>query len=103
MYYFICTYNLQHMKATKTASFCVYHYVLHVLGLVQREFTPARTAEVQKWLDAPPVGREILPEDSTTPEAIAAYLADAEQRGEPDYLEHAPEIAKHARANLGTG
>lgn len=67
------------------------------------ELTPARTAEEQEWLDAPPVGREILPEDLTTPEAIAAYLADAEQRGEPDYLEHAREVAEHARANLGTG
>lgn len=61
---------------------------------------PNDDAEVQEWLDAKPVGREILPEDLTTEEDIASYLADAANRREPDYLAHAQETAKLARRNL---
>lgn len=57
-------------------------------------------ADDRAWLEAKPVGREILPEDLTTAEAIAIYLADAEKRDEPDYLAHAQEIAELARGNL---
>nr|WP_299245935.1 hypothetical protein [uncultured Halomonas sp.] len=57
-------------------------------------------SEAQKWLEAPPVGREVLPEDLTTEEAIASYLAEAENRGEPDYSAHAQEIAELAKRNL---
>lgn len=61
---------------------------------------PHDDAEVQEWLEAKPVGREILPEDLTTADAISSYLADAEKRGEPDYLAHAQEVAKLAKRNL---
>lgn len=60
-----------------------------------------RTAEDQAWLDAPPVGREILPEDLDTPEAVIAYLASAEATADMDYIVYAKEIAAQAKLLYG--
>ncbi len=57
--------------------------------------------EQREWVDAPTVGRELLPEDLQTTEAIAAFLADAEASGDLDYIEHAREVAAQARAMHG--
>lgn len=57
--------------------------------------------EQREWVDAPAVGRELLPEDLQTAEAVAAFLADAEATGDPAYIEHAREVAAHA-ATLNT-
>ena len=57
--------------------------------------------EQREWVDAPAVGRELLPEDLQTAEAIAAFLAHAEASGDLDYIEHAREVAEQARAMHG--
>lgn len=57
--------------------------------------------EQREWVDAPAVGRELLPEDLQTVEAIAAFLADAEATADPAYVQHAREVAAHARAMHG--
>jgi hypothetical protein len=54
-----------------------------------------------EWVDAPAVGRELLPEDLQTAEAIAAFLVHAEASGDLDYIEHAREVAARARAMHG--
>lgn len=54
--------------------------------------------EQREWVDAPAVGRELLPEDLPTVEAIAAFLADAEATADPAYIQHAREVAARARA-----
>ncbi|KDD36144.1 hypothetical protein, partial [Bordetella bronchiseptica] len=43
--------------------------------------------EQREWVDAPAVGRELLPEDLQTAEAIAAFLAAAEASADPAYIE----------------
>lgn len=60
-----------------------------------------RTAEEQAWLDAQPVGREILPEDLDKPEAVMAYLASAEATTDADYIAYAKEIAAEAKLLYG--
>ncbi len=57
--------------------------------------------EQREWVDAPAVGRELLPEDLQTVEAIAAFLADAEATADPAYVQHAREVAARARAMHG--
>ena len=57
--------------------------------------------EQREWVDAPAVGRELLPEDLQTAEAIAAFLADAETTADPAYIQHAREVAARA-ATLNT-
>ena len=57
--------------------------------------------EQREWVDAPAVGRELLPEDLQTVEAIAAFLVDAEAIADPAYIEHAREVAARARAMHG--
>ncbi|EAU0274692.1 transcriptional regulator [Salmonella enterica] len=59
--------------------------------------------EQREWVDAPAVGRELLPEDLQTAEAIAAFLADAEATADPAYIQHAREVAARARAMHGIG
>ncbi|EHG9431328.1 transcriptional regulator [Salmonella enterica subsp. enterica serovar Worthington] len=59
--------------------------------------------EQREWVDAPAVGRELLPEDLQTAEAIAGFLADAEATGDADYIEHAHQVAARARAMHGIG
>lgn len=54
-----------------------------------------------EWVDAPAVGRELLPEDLQTVEAIAAFLADAEATADPACIQHAREVAARARAMHG--
>lgn len=54
--------------------------------------------EQREWVDAPAVGRELLPEDLQTVEAIAAFLADAEATADPACIQHAREVAARARA-----
>ncbi|MEN7531714.1 transcriptional regulator [Cupriavidus sp. DL-D2] len=54
--------------------------------------------EQREWVDAPAVGRELLPEDLQTAEAIAAFLADAEATADPAYIQHAREVVARARA-----
>lgn len=54
--------------------------------------------EQREWVDAPAVGRELLPEDLQTVEALAAFLADAEATADPAYIQHAREVAARARA-----
>ncbi|KDC03760.1 hypothetical protein, partial [Bordetella bronchiseptica] len=49
--------------------------------------------EQREWVDAPAVGRELLPEDLQTAEAIAAFLAAAEASADPAYIEHAHQVA----------
>lgn len=60
-----------------------------------------RTAEDQAWLDAPPVGREILPEDLDTSDAVIAYLASAEATADVDYIAYAQEVAAQAKLLYG--
>ncbi len=60
-----------------------------------------RTEDEQAWLDAPPVGREILPEDLDTPEAVIAYLARAEATTGADYIANAKEVAVQATLLYG--
>lgn len=60
-----------------------------------------RTAEEQAWLDALPVGREILPEDLATPEAITTYLASAEATADRVYITYAQEIVAQAKLLYG--
>ena len=57
--------------------------------------------EQHEWVHAPAVGRELLPEDLQTVEAIAAFLADAEATADPAYIQHAREVAARARAMHG--
>lgn len=57
--------------------------------------------EQREWVDAPAVGRELLPEDLQTAETIAAFLADAEATADPAYIQHAREVAARARAMHG--
>ena len=57
--------------------------------------------EQREWVDAPAVGRELLPEDLQTAEAIAAFQAHAEASGDLDYIEHAREVAARARTMHG--
>jgi len=60
--------------------------------------------EQREWVDAPAVGRELLPEDLQTVEAIAAFLADAEATAAPAYVQHARSCgtcAGHARHQVG--
>lgn len=57
--------------------------------------------EQREWVDAPAVGRELLPEDLQTAEAIAAFLADAEATADPAYIEHAHQVAARARTMHG--
>lgn len=57
--------------------------------------------EQREWVDAPAVGRELLPEDLQTVEALAAFLADAEATADPAYIQHAREVAARARAMHG--
>ena len=57
--------------------------------------------EQREWVDAPAVGRELLPEDLQTAEAIAGFLAAAEANGDADYIEHAHQVAARARAMHG--
>ena len=57
--------------------------------------------EQREWVDAPAVGRELLPEDLQTVEAIAAFLVDAEATADPAYIEHAREVATRARTMHG--
>lgn len=57
--------------------------------------------EQREWVDTPAVGRELLPEDLQTVEAIAAFLADAEATADPAYIQHAREVAARARAMHG--
>lgn len=57
--------------------------------------------EQREWVDAPAVGRELLPEDLQTVKAIAAFLADAEATADPAYIQHAREVAARARAMHG--
>jgi antitoxin ChpS len=57
--------------------------------------------EQREWVDAPAVGRELLPEDLQTAEAIAAFLAHAEATADPAYVQHAREVAARARAMHG--
>ena len=57
--------------------------------------------EQREWVDAPAVGRELLPEDLQTVEALAAFLADAEATADPAYIQHACEVAARARAMHG--
>lgn len=57
--------------------------------------------EQREWVDAPAVGRELLPEDLQTSEAIAAFLADAEATADPAYIEHAHQVAARARTMHG--
>lgn len=57
--------------------------------------------EQREWVDAPAVGRELLPEDLQTVEAIAAFLADAEATADPAYIQHAREVAARARSMHG--
>lgn len=57
--------------------------------------------EQREWVDAPAVGRELLPEDLQTAEAIAAFLDHAEASDDLDYIEHAREIAAQAKAMHG--
>ena len=57
--------------------------------------------EQREWVDAPAVGRELLPEDLQTAEAIAAFLAHAEASGDLDYIEHAREVVARARTMHG--
>lgn len=53
--------------------------------------------EERVWVDAPPVGRELLVEDLQSAEATHAYLAHAEASGDVAYIEHAHEIAGQAK------
>lgn len=55
--------------------------------------------EQREWIDAPAVGRELLPEDLQTAEAIAAFLADAEATADPACIQHAREVAARARGH----
>ena len=57
--------------------------------------------EQRELVDAPAVGRELLPEDLQTAEAIAAFQAHAEASGDLDYIEHAREVAARARTMHG--
>ncbi|KDC00355.1 toxin-antitoxin system, antitoxin component, Xre domain protein [Bordetella bronchiseptica D993] len=57
--------------------------------------------EQREWVDAPAVGRELLPEDLQTAEAIAAFLAAAEASADPAYIEHAHQVAARARTMHG--
>lgn len=57
--------------------------------------------EQREWVDAPAVGRELLPEDLQTVEAIAAFLADAEATADPAYIQRAREVAARARVMHG--
>ena len=57
--------------------------------------------EQREWGDAPAVGRELLPEDLQTAEAIAAFLAAAEASADPAYIEHAHQVAARARTMHG--
>ena len=57
--------------------------------------------EQREWVDAPAVGRKLLPEDLQTAEAIAAFLARAETSDDLDYIEHAREVAARARTMHG--
>lgn len=57
--------------------------------------------EQREWMDAPAVGRELLPEDLQTAEAIAVFLADAEATADPACIQHAREVAARARAIHG--
>lgn len=57
--------------------------------------------EQRECVHAPAVGRELLPEDLQTVEAIAAFLADAEATADPAYIQHAREVAARARAMRG--
>lgn len=57
--------------------------------------------EQREWVDAPAVGRELLPEDLQTAEAISAFQAHAEASGDLDYIEHAREVAARARTMHG--
>jgi antitoxin component of RelBE/YafQ-DinJ toxin-antitoxin module len=59
--------------------------------------------EQREWVDAPAVGRKLLPEDLQTAEAIAGFLADAEATDDADYIEHAHQVAARARAMHGIG
>ncbi len=55
--------------------------------------------EQREWVDAPAVGRELLPEDLQTAEAIAGFLAAAEANGDADYIEHAHQVAARAQGH----
>lgn len=57
--------------------------------------------EQREWVDAPAVGRELLPEDLQTVEAIAAFLAGAEATADPACIQHAREVAACARTMHG--
>ena len=57
--------------------------------------------EQREWVDAPAMGRELLPEDLQTAEAIAAFLAAAEASADPAYIEHAHQVAARARTMHG--
>ncbi|AMG34606.1 MULTISPECIES: hypothetical protein [Pseudomonadota] len=59
--------------------------------------------EQREWVDAPAVGRELLPEDLQTAEAIAAFLADAETTADPAYIQHAREVAALASIAISGG
>ncbi|WP_341647235.1 transcriptional regulator [Thauera sp. SDU_THAU2] len=69
--------------------------------LAESDYSQPLPAEEREWVDAPTVGRELLPEDLQTAEAIAAFLVHAEASGDLDYVEHAREVAARARAMHG--
>ncbi|MCW3202179.1 transcriptional regulator [Morganella morganii] len=69
--------------------------------LAESDYSQPQPAEEREWVDAPAVGRELLPEDLQTAEAIAAFLAHAEASGDLDYIEHAREVAARARTMHG--
>ncbi len=77
--------------------------VRHTLDELLAQCDPSAelTAQEREWLDAPAVGRELLPEDLQTAEAIAAFLAHAEATADPAYVQHAREVAARARAMHG--
>ena len=62
---------------------------------------PARAVSADRVRYTPAVGRELLPEDLQTVEAIAAFLAGAEATADPAYIQHAREVAACARAMHG--
>ena len=69
--------------------------------LAESDYSQPQPAEEREWVDAPAVGRELLPEDLQTAEAIAAFLADAETTADPAYIQHAREVTAQARAMHG--
>ncbi|WP_413974925.1 transcriptional regulator [Stenotrophomonas acidaminiphila] len=69
--------------------------------LAVSDFSQSLPAVEREWVDAPAVGRELLPEDLQTAEAIAAVLAHAEASGDLDYIEHARAVAAQAKAMHG--